>query len=163
MALTDKQRRFVDAKARGASNKSAAEAAGYAPSSAAAAGARLAKHPDIVAALEKLKGRRDVKSKEPSPKHDLGEADTSGDEQEPDGEYLDCLPFTDDPLVWLVNLMNEPRAKVFDRRSAAQKAVDFFHGKKGEQGKKDQKQAAAKEAAKGKFSAGKPPLTVVKR
>ncbi|WP_244233167.1 terminase small subunit, partial [Pseudomonas aeruginosa] len=41
MALTDKQRRFVDAKARGASNKEAAEAAGYAPSSAAVAGSRL--------------------------------------------------------------------------------------------------------------------------
>nr|WP_258530004.1 terminase small subunit [Pseudomonas aeruginosa] len=61
MALTDKQRRFVDAKARGASNKAAAEAAGYAPSSSAAAGARLAKHPEIIAALKMLKGRRDVK------------------------------------------------------------------------------------------------------
>lgn len=45
MALTDKQRRFVDAKARGASNKAAAEAAGYAPSSSAAAGADLPSTP----------------------------------------------------------------------------------------------------------------------
>lgn len=58
--------------------------------------------------------------------------------------------------------MNEPRAKVFDRRSAAQKAVDFFHGKKGEMGKKEQKAEAAKQAGKGKFGQGKPPLSVVR-
>ncbi|HEJ1780522.1 TPA: terminase small subunit [Pseudomonas aeruginosa] len=162
MALTDKQRRFVDAKARGASNKAAAEAAGYAPSSSAAAGARLAKHPEIIAALKMLKGRRDVKAKESSPKQGKDHEAPLGDEQEPDGEYLDCLPFTEDPLVWLVNLMNEPRAKVFDRRSAAQKAVDFFHGKKGEMGKKEQKAEAAKQAGKGKFGQGKPPLSVVR-
>ncbi|WP_374956783.1 terminase small subunit [Pseudomonas aeruginosa] len=65
MALTDKQRRFVDAKARGASNKEAAEAAGYAPSSAAVAGSRLAKHPDVVAELQKLTAPRNVNPRPP--------------------------------------------------------------------------------------------------
>ena len=81
---------------------------------------------------------------------------------EADGEFLSCLPSTDDPLVWLLALMNEPRAKVFDRRNAAQTAVPYIHGKKAEAGKKEQKAEAAKEAGKGKYSQSKPPLTVVK-
>ncbi|MRE70618.1 terminase small subunit, partial [Escherichia coli] len=48
---TDKQRQFVDAKARGASNKEAAEAAGSKPSTAAAAGSRWATDPKIAAAI----------------------------------------------------------------------------------------------------------------
>lgn len=156
MALTDKMRRFVDAKARGASNREAAEAAGYAASSAAQAGARLAKNPEVIAALAKLQLQESVKApRAPSP--DSPDSTAQGD----GGEFLDCLPDTDDPLVWLIALMNEPRAKVFDRRNAAQTAVPYVHGKKGETGKKEQKAEAAKAAGKGKFSAGKPPLTVV--
>ncbi len=160
MALTDKQRRFVDAKGEGASNKDAAIAAGYAASSAAVAGSRLAKNPEVMAALEMLKRRPNVKAK----KADLAPAadpDSGVGGESEGGEFLDCLPTTDDPLVWLLALMNEPRAKVFDRRNAAQTAVPYVHGKKGEMGKKEQKAEAAKTAGKGKFSAGKPPLTVV--
>ncbi|RAL78395.1 hypothetical protein CSC34_6499 [Pseudomonas aeruginosa] len=63
--------------------------------------------------------------------------------------------------MWLLALMNEPRAKVFDRRSAAQKAVDYFHGKKADQGKKEQRGTAAKEASKGKFAARPAPKLAV--
>lgn len=161
MALTDKQRRFVDAKGKGASNKDAAIAAGYAASSASVAGSRLAKNPEVMAALEKLKSRRNVNSKKPDPAPSV-EPDSAPGGEGDGGEFLDCLPTTDDPLVWLLALMNEPRAKVFDRRNAAQTAVPYVHGKKGEMGKKEQKAEAAKTAGKGKFSAGKPPLTVVK-
>lgn len=158
MALTGKQRQFVDAKARGASNKDAAIAAGYAASSAAAAGSRLAKNPEVIAALEMLKRRPDVKAKQGKP---TDEPDQVGEDGS--GEFLDCLPETEDPLDWLLALMNEPRAKVFDRRNAAQTAVPYVHGKKGEMGKKEQKTEAAKTAGRGKFAAGKPPLRVVKK
>ncbi|KRW62346.1 terminase small subunit [Pseudomonas sp. TTU2014-080ASC] len=157
MALTDKQRRFVDAKAQGASNREAAEAAGYAASSAAVAGSRLAKNPEVIAELEMLMSRRNVNAK--TPQLTLGDDDGGIDG---DGEFLDCLPVTEDPLEWLIALMNEPRAKVFDRRNAAQTVVPYVHGKKGEVGKKELKAEAAKAASKGKFSAGKPPLSVVK-
>ncbi|WAK44855.1 terminase small subunit [Pseudomonas phage PseuP_224] len=143
MALTEKKRRFVESKAAGASNREAAEAAGYAAGSASAAGSRLAKDPDVVAALEKLKATRNVK-------------------QEPDGETFDPaplgdesgdlvnLPSTDDPLVWLLALMNDPQAKIFDRRNAAQSALPYFHGKKSGMGKKEQKlEDAAKVGASG--------------
>jgi len=165
MALTDKQRQFVDAKARGASNKEAAEAAGCTGSSAAASGSRWCKDPKIIAAIEARKAELNVNgkarlaksSKPPRDDIDLPEMGES------DGEFLTCLPNTEDPLEWLLALMNEPRAKVFDRRNAAQTAMPYVHGKKGEQGKKEAKQEAAKEVGKGRFGQSKPPLSVVKR
>ena len=165
MVLTDKQRRFVDAKARGASNKEAAEAAGSKASTAAAAGSRWANDPKIAAAVL---ARRAELSVNPEPKgrgRKPKSEEASGDQveaNESDGEFLSCLPSTQDPLEWLLALMNEPRAKVFDRRNAAQTAVPYVHGKKAEAGKKEQKAEAAKEAGKGKYSQSKPPLTVVK-
>lgn len=163
MALTDKQRRFVDAKARGATNKEAAEAAGYAAATASAAGSRLAKNPQIVEALEKrarVKARSKRAEPEPDPEIE-GEQGCAGDEGG-SGEQLSNLPFSTDPLVWLLALMNEPKAKVFDRRNAAQAALPYIHGKKADQGKKDQQALAAKEVGKGRFGQGKPPLSVVK-
>lgn len=65
MVLTDKQRQFVDAKARGASNKEAAEAAGSKPSTAAAAGSRWANDPKIASAIL---ARRAELSVNPEPK-----------------------------------------------------------------------------------------------
>ncbi|MWK58720.1 hypothetical protein GO594_22285 [Pseudomonas otitidis] len=161
MALTEKQRRFVDAKAGGASNKEAALAAGYAASSASVAGSRLAKDPQIIQALDKRK--RVKASKAAAPPADpppVAPAEFGGDEG--GGEILANLPQTEDPLQWLLSLMNEPNAKVFDRRNAAQAALPYIHGKKADQGKKDQKAAAAKEVSKGKFGTSKPPLTVVR-
>ncbi len=158
MALTTKQRRFAEAKAAGASNREAAEAAGYAAPSASAAGSRLAKHPDVEALVEMLKVSALVNA-------DIGDkaaGESGGELPDGGGEFLDTLPQTDDPLVWLVALMNEPRAKIFDRRNAAQKAVDYYHSKKGDSGKKGEKQAAAQKASGGRFGAAPPPLHAVK-
>lgn len=165
MVLTDKQRQFVDAKARGASNKEAAEAAGSKASAAAAAGSRWANDPKIAAAIlarrAELSVNPEPKSRRSKPKGDEP-AGGAPEVNEADGEFLSCLPSTQDPLEWLLALMNEPRAKVFDRRNAAQTAVPYIHGKKAEAGKKEQKAEAAKVAGKGKYSQSKPPLTVVR-
>lgn len=165
MVLTDKQRQFVDAKARGASNKEAAEAAGSKASTAAAAGSRWANDPKIAAAILARKAELSV-NPEPKKRSRRPKAEEASDEpvevNEADGEFLRCLPSTQDPLEWLLALMNEPRAKVFDRRNAAQTAVPYIHGKKAEAGKKEQKAEAAKVAGRGRYSQSKPPLTVVK-
>lgn len=161
MALTDNQRRFVDAKVRGASNKDAAEAAGYAAATASAAGSRLAKNPDILAELERrsrVKGRARKAQAEP-PVDDPPADEQEGDED--NGEQLANLPHTNDPLTWLLALMNESKAKVFDRRNAAQAALPYIHGKKADQGKKEQKGAAAKEASKGRYAARPAPKLAV--
>jgi phage terminase small subunit len=156
MALTEKKRRFVESKASGASNREAAEAAGYAAGSASAAGSRLAKDPDVVAALEKLKSRVSVKAEK-------AEAANSGDPSHGDDEELGELPITDDPLVWLLALMNEPKAKIFDRRNAAQSALPYFHGKKSGMGKKEQKlEDAAKAGASSRFGLRERHLKAVK-
>ncbi|WP_338797844.1 terminase small subunit [Pseudomonas monteilii] len=165
MVLTDKQRQFVDAKARGASNKEAAEAAGSKASTAAAAGSRWANDPKIAAAILARKAELSV-NPEPKKRSRKPKAEEANGEpvevNEADGEFLSCLPSTQDPLEWLLALMNEPRAKVFDRRNAAQTAVPYIHGKKAEAGKKEQKAEAAKVAGRGRYSQSKPPLTVVK-
>ncbi|WP_426156776.1 terminase small subunit [Pseudomonas sp. TSRC2-2] len=156
MALTNKKRRFVESKASGASNREAAEAAGYAAASASAAGSRLAKDPDVVAALEKLKAGQNVKGSPPAT--DLGNDPSDGD-----SEDLAELPNTDDPLVWLLALMNEPKAKIFDRRNAAQSALPYFHGKKSGMGKKEQKlEDAAKVGASSRFGLRERHLKAVK-
>lgn len=156
MALTDKKRRFVESKASGASNREAAEAAGYAAASASAAGSRLAKDPDVVAALEMLKVSQNVKG---SP----AVSEPGGQQVEGDEEGLADLPNTDDPLVWLLALMNEPNAKIFDRRNAAQSALPYFHGKKSGMGKKEQKlEDAAKVGTNSRFGLRERHLKAVK-
>lgn len=156
MALTNKKRRFVESKASGASNREAAEAAGYAAASASAAGSRLAKDPDVVAALEKLKAAKNVKGSPPA--KDPGSEPSDGD-----GEDLAELPNTDDPLEWLLALMNEPNAKMFDRRNAAQSALPYFHGKKSGMGKKEQKlEDAAKVGSNSRFGLRERHLKAVK-
>jgi phage terminase small subunit len=156
MALTNKKRRFVEAKADGASNREAAEAAGYAAASASAAGSRLAKDPDVVAALEKLKAGQNVKGSSAATEPADGQVDG-------DGEDLTGLPDTNDPLEWLLALMNEPKAKIFDRRNAAQSALPYFHGKKSGMGKKEQKiEDAAKVGASSRFGLRERHLKAVK-
>ena len=156
MALTTKKRRFAESKVGGATNKEAAIAAGYAASSASAAGSRLIKDPDVVESIEKLKAKLDVKG---APRNGDSMPGDSPDPSllEPGGDFLDSIPYTEDPLTWLLALMNEPQAKVFDRRNAAQKAVDFIHSKKSDAGKKAAKNEAAKQVAGGKFAAAKAP------
>ena len=162
MALTDKQRQFVDAKARGASNKEAAEATGCKAATASAAGSRWANDPKIAAAILARKAELSVnpERRKPARKQD---ADPAAEPDDAGGEFLSCIPITEDPLEWLLALMNEPRAKVFDRRNAAQTAVPYLHSKKGELGKKDQKkEAAEKVGASGRFGLREPKLTAVK-
>lgn len=161
MALTDKQRRFVDAKARGASNKEAAMAADCAASTASAAGSRWAKNPEIQAAIAALQKSFDVKSKGGGKKAKATHEIPAEADLEQDDNPGSALPFTNDPLVWLLALMNESEAELQDRRLAAQAALPYVHGKKADQGKKEQKAEAAKEAVKGRFGTRPAPKLVV--
>lgn len=54
MALTEKKKAFALAKQKGKDNKEAAILAGCPEKTASAAGARLAKDPDVIAYLERL-------------------------------------------------------------------------------------------------------------
>ena len=158
MALTTKQRAFVDAVRKGASNKDAAIAAGYAASSASVAGSRLAKHPSVLAALASSPINKNANAvskpaKAKPPTLDLGE---SGEESTFD--FSKAMTFTD-PKAFLIATMNDYDADAKLRVDAAKALMPFIHPRKGEGGKKEEKENAAKTASKGKFGAAPPPPT----
>ncbi|MGV2835400.1 terminase small subunit [Pseudomonas shirazensis] len=152
MALTDKKRRFVDALLSGASNREAAIAAGYSEKTASQAGSKLAKDPDVLAEVGRRLKQKQATSAEVKPSRkvkDDGVVEEGADEVE--------LTHTDDPRVFLTELMNADGADMRMRLEAAKTLMPYAHGKVADQGKKDQKAEAAKEAGKGKYSQGKPP------
>lgn len=158
MALTTKQRAFVDAVRGGASNKDAAIAAGYAASSASVAGSRLAKHPNVLAALASSPINKNANAvakpaKAKSPTQDL---DESGEDSTFD--FSKAMTFTD-PKAFLIATMNDYDADAKLRVDAAKALMPFIHPRKGEGGKKEEKENAAKTASKGKFGAAPPPPT----
>ena len=68
----------------------------------------------------------------------------------------------DDPLQFLMAVMNNTGEDIDVRKDAAKAMLPYIHPKKGETGKKDAKNAAAKVAAgAGKFGSMAPPKLVV--
>ena len=163
MALTPKKQAFVSAKREGASNQDAAIAAGYAASSAAQAGARLAKDAFVIAALSApavnkkvnkfvnggapttAKGRVAAPNEEASEDHGDASFDLSK-----------AIRFSD-PKEFLLATMNDFGTDSKLRVDAAKALMPFIHPRKGEGGKKEEKENAAKTAAKGRFGAAPPP------
>ena len=139
MALTGKKRAFADAVLAGLSNKQAAIRAGFSEKTASAAGSRNVKDPDVKAYLDAHRKNADgAGSKSPPAKF------------VPLDEAID-IPPTADPVEFLTKVMNEPAADLRLRIDAAKAMLPFKHKKLGEGGKKDEKDAAAKKAATGRF------------
>lgn len=157
MALTDKKRRFVDALLSGATNREAAIAAGYSEKTASQAGSKLAKDPAILADIGRRLQQKQESSVEVKPPRKV-----KGDEPDPDDGGELSLTHTDDPRAFLTELMNTDQADMRMRLEAAKTLMPYVHGKVADQGKKDQKADAAKEAGKGKYSQGRAPLAIVK-
>jgi phage terminase small subunit len=67
----------------------------------------------------------------------------------------------DDPKEFLLLAMNDSTLDARLRIDAAKSLMPFMYVKKGEGGKKDEKQEAAKKAGAGKFSPAAPPRLVV--
>ena len=158
MALTTKQRAFVDAVRGGASHKDAAIAAGYAASSASVAGSRLAKHPNVIAALAASPINKNVNGVARTahanlPPQDAGESDDAAA-----FDFSKAMTFTD-PKAFLIATMNDYDADAKLRVDAAKALMPFIHPRKGEGGKKEEKEDAAKKAGRGKFGAAPPPPT----
>ncbi|MCO7634118.1 terminase small subunit [Pseudomonas guariconensis] len=157
MALTDKKRRFVDALLSGATNREAAIAAGYSEKTASQAGSKLAKDADVLAEV----GRRLHEKAESSTKVKPGRK-VKDDPAAPEASSEVTFATTDDPRVFLTELMNADGADLRMRLEAAKTLMPYVHGKVADQGKKEQKAEAAKQAGKGRYAQGKPPLSVVK-
>lgn len=63
----------------------------------------------------------------------------------------------DDPLDFLLTVMNDPAASRAERMRAAITVAQYRHAKKGERGKKEQRRDAAHQVAGGRFAPGAPP------
>lgn len=141
MKLTDKQARFVAAYIAGGDKKKAALSAGYSEKSAAVEACRLLKNPRVLAEIERRKNK--------SPTPDVP---------------ADVPSSTDDgknPLAYMLEVMNDPTADEARRDKMAVAAAPYMHIKKGESGKKDERQDAAKRAVAGRFAAPPPPKLIV--
>ncbi|MCF5805213.1 terminase small subunit [Pseudomonas tremae] len=160
MALTPKQRAFVDAVRGGASNKNAAIAAGYAADSASAAGSRLAKHPNVMAALGAKPVNKNVKA--PTSVPAAGEAAAELEEMKEAGFDLAKAMRHADPKDFLLAVMNDYQTEAKLRVDAAKALMPFVHQRRGEGGKKEQAKEKAAGAANGRFGVRKGPLSVVK-
>lgn len=68
------------------------------------------------------------------------------------------------PLEYMLKIMNDPNEDKELRARMATAAAPYLHARKGEDGtgKKDEKAERAKEAGKGKFAAGRSPITRIK-
>lgn len=152
MALTEKMEKFALAIVDGKTNKEAAISAGYAEKTASAAGARLAKDPEIIVYIEMLKAKkegRSLTSDRPNVKPE-SKPENSGEDENPIEEFQ----FEgDDPLDFLIKVMNFNGNKLPLRMQAAIAALPYKHGKVAEKGKKETKAETAREGSKsGKFA-----------
>lgn len=138
MALTEKKKAFAQSKHDGADNKQAAIFAGYSPESASQAGSRLAKDPDVIAHIERLKINTEVKPEikpEQRPIITKKDIETAGNRA--------------DPLEFLISIFSDPVEDMKLRLDAAKAALPYVHGKVAEKGKKESKADAAKTATQG--------------
>ncbi|MGQ1213234.1 terminase small subunit [Acinetobacter baumannii] len=152
MALTEKMEKFALAIVDGKTNKEAAISAGYAEKTASAAGARLAKDPEIIVYIEMLKAQKEGRSlTSDSPKVKPKDTpENSGEDENPIEEFQ----FEgDDPLEFLTKVMNFNGNKLNIRMQAAMAFMPYKHGKVAEKGKKQTKAETAREGSKsGKFA-----------
>ncbi|HCQ9760858.1 terminase small subunit [Acinetobacter baumannii] len=152
MALTEKMEKFALAIVDGKTNKEAAISAGYAEKTASAAGARLAKDPEIIVYIEMLKAKKEGRSlTSDSPKVKPKDTpENSGEDENPIEEFQ----FEgDDPLEFLTKVMNFNGNKLNIRMQAAMALMPYKHGKVAEKGKKQTKAETAREGSKsGKFA-----------
>ncbi|ELA8890679.1 terminase small subunit [Acinetobacter baumannii] len=141
MALTEKKKAFALAKRNGKDNKEAAILAGCPEKTASAAGARLAKDPDVIAYLERL----EKATPEQVVKHDVKPLTTN--------TTIQAAKNLADPLAFLESVYTDPVEDMALRVRAAQAALPYVHGKVAEKGKKETKAETAREGSKsGKFA-----------
>lgn len=158
MALTAKMRKFAQAVVDGMSNKDSALTAGYEEKTASQAGTRLAKNPEILAYIEKLKADKKLKQGGEKLKAEVKakivevQVVESRHEQ-PRSEFLGrdeiAIGSHEDPLEYLKSVWMDKGQDEELRVACAKAALPYVHGKVADKGKKQTKAEEAKNAAKG--------------
>lgn len=134
--LTEKQRKFAQAKAAGMSHRDAAITAGYAVAGAAVQGSQLMKLPHVKAEVARMK-----KGFTRSERKAAGEKEA---EREP-GRLRDRY---DSPLDLMLDTMNNPNMPVSVRFEAAKQALPYTSARLSDAGKKAKKTERAQELSK---------------
>ncbi len=144
MALTEQKRRYAAARLSGLGKKAAAIEAGCPEKTAAQAGSRYEKDPDVQAAMGRAVIAAEIRRDQPAADPDPHIPEKAGD-----------------PLEFMRQMMNDLAADPKLRLDAAKALAAFTVAKPGEQGKKEQKADAAKKAGAGRFGQIAPPRLAV--
>ena len=161
--LTAQKRKFALALISGMSKKDAAIKAGYSANSARSKGSQLAKDPEVIAFMSRKKNEKVEVDDVPThgKKVNTPAINTPlNPDPEPVPEIVRAAGEYDDPLEFLKSVMNDRDEDIDTRKDAAKAMLPYLHSKKGEGGKKDAKQAAAKAVAS-KFMGMAPPQLIV--
>jgi len=161
--LTAQKRKFALALISGMSKKDAAIKAGYSVNSARSKGSQLAKDPEVIAFIGRKKNEKAEVDDVPThgKKVNTPAVNTPPlSEPKPVPEVVRAAGEYDDPLEFLKSVMNDRAEDIDTRKDAAKAMLPYLHSKKGEGGKKDAKQAAAKAVAS-KFMGMAPPQLIV--
>lgn len=162
--LTAQKRKFALALMSGVSKTGAAIEAGYSEKTARSKGSQLAKDPEVIAFIERKSKEEVVVDDVPEPKRNVNTppenvntpAVNTPSDKPTVGKYYE------DPIEYLKAVMNGLEEDDMGRRDAAKAMLPYTHPKKGEIGKKEAKNAAAKAVSGvGKFGAMPPPKLVV--
>ena len=163
MALTAKSKAFAQAVVDGMSNKDAAISAGYSEKTAMQQGSKLAKLPEVIAYIAKLKADKKLTSKDekltsskPKPTANVQVVKVEKIESGPEqvhGQFVGrdeiAIGSHEDPLEYLKSVwMDEDQDKEL-RVACAKAALPYVHGKVADKGKKQTKAEEAQAAAKG--------------
>ena len=163
MALTAKSKAFAQAVVDGMSNKDAAISAGYSEKTAMQQGSKLAKLPEVITYIAKLKADKKLTSKDekltsskPKPSSNVQvvkvEKIESGPEQA-HGQFVGrdeiAIGSHEDPLEYLKSVWMDKGQDEELRVACAKAALPYVHGKVADKGKKQTKAEEAQAAAKG--------------
>ena len=97
-------------------------------------------------------------------KYNKGGAKTPKKRDVPEDIKKEAKAANMDPLDYMLKVMNDEDAEPERRDRMAIAAAPFMHPRKGEgKGKKDERDERAKAASSGKFSAGRAPISLVKK
>ena len=147
MALTAKMKAFAQAVVDGMSNKDAAISAGYPEKSAMQQGSKLSKNPEVIAYIDQYSAAKKLTSekKKLTPEKPTVKPVDSGENSNPfEDDYA-----KDDPLQFLIDVMNDKDNEMGLRLNAAKSALPYVHGKVADKGKKESKAEDAKKATQG--------------
>ena len=163
MALTAKSKAFAQAVVDGMSNKDAAISAGYSEKTAMQQGSKLAKLPEVIAYITKLRADKKLTPKDekltsskPKPTSNVQVVKVGKIESGPEqahGQFVGrdeiAIGSHEDPLEYLKSVWMNERADEKLRLDAAKAGLPYVHGKVADKGKKETKTDEAKAAAKG--------------